>query len=151
MGKEMEVTLEIEDTTPYNALIEIANLFNAIIRVNFKKKTIYFLNKEHLRFSGLKLKPSVNLQQFSYKESGSDLYNIMHVSGGQDAYNNYVTIIPDMPNIVRTILIETYEPLKKMPVLNSVNYYNSPIFVNYNDSIYVRKPNYFYEKIDVEN
>lgn len=125
---EMKVSLELDNTTPYNALMEVGKLFNAIVYLNFKDKQINFLNKERLTYQGLTLNPEVNLSQFSTEESGDNLYNIMHVTGGEDGYGNYISIVPSMPYILATILIEL-STITEIPLeINEDNYYNLPHF-----------------------
>lgn len=137
---EMKVSLELTNTTPYNAFIEIAKLFNALIKLDFKNKIIYFKNKETIPYSGLTLRPETNLSQFSYGEKGDNLYNIMHVSGSEDSYGELVTILPAIPNMLATILINTVTPVNNFsPYITQEEYYLKPYFVNYNGTLYVRK------------
>lgn len=136
---EMKVTLELDNTTPYNALMEVGKLFNAIIYLNFKDKQINFLNKELLTYQGLTLNPEVNLSQFSIEESGDNLYNIMHVTGGEDGYGNYISIVPSMPYILATILIELSTKTELPSEINKDNYYNLPHF--FYDGNYIYKKN----------
>jgi hypothetical protein len=124
----MKVSLELDNTTPYNALMEVGKLFNAIVYLNFRDKQINFLNKERLTYQGLTLNPEVNLSQFSTEENGDNLYNIMHVTGGEDGYGNYISIVPSMPYILATILIELSTKTEILPEINKDNYYNLPHF-----------------------
>jgi hypothetical protein len=123
----MKVSYEVTNTTPYNALIEIAKLFNASIRLDYTKNIIYFTNNDTAQYNGLHLRPETNLSAFSYSEKGDNLYNIMYVTGGEDADGGYVSIVPSMPACLASILIDTYVP--KDLVINS-DYYNNPSFYN---------------------
>lgn len=103
------VSLELTNTTPYNILIEIAKLFNAIMIPDYTTTphNINFYNKERIEYKGLRLYPDINLSNFSYNDKGDNLYNVIHVTGGEDAEGNYVSIVPSMPLSVGKILIET--------------------------------------------
>jgi hypothetical protein len=131
----MRVSLEVNESTPYNIFTEIAKLFNASIIIDYNKKEINFLNKDRLKYKGLRLKPDVNLSNFSYSEKGDNLYNIMYVSGGEDAYGNYLSVAPSIPKVVGKILVETESIENKddasfdLPWLHEDNYYINPTFV----------------------
>lgn len=103
------VSLELTNTTPYNILTEIAKLFNAIMIPDYTTTphNINFYNKERMEYKGLRLYPDINLSNFSYNDKGDNLYNVIHVTGGEDAEGNYVSIVPSMPLSVGKILIET--------------------------------------------
>lgn len=140
--QKMRVSLELNNTTPYNAFVEVAKLFNATIFLDFKERIIYFKNKETIQYSGLELRPNVNLSKFSYGEKGDNLYNIMHVTGGEDAYGSYISIIPAMPSIIAAILTQTAEEIDFVPVVDDeASYYLAPYCIYYNGYVYVRKKN----------
>ena len=103
----LQCSLELTNTTPYNALIEISKLFNAIVTVDYSTVpyTINFVNKEKMTHRGVKLNPNVNLSQFGYSDKSDNLYSVMHITGGEDADGNYVSILPTMPGIVAEFLI----------------------------------------------
>lgn len=150
----MRVSIEITESTPYNIFIEIAKLFNATIIIDYDRKEINFLNREKFSYKGLKLKPEVNLSNFSYSEKGDNLYNIMYVSGGEDAYGNHLSIVPSMPMKISKILIESEDIRNKdnaltgLPFLHEDNYYTSPTFIRIKTNpniLYVkRKEDYKY-------
>lgn len=135
---EMKVSYEVTNTTPYNALVEIAKLFNASIKLDYTKNIIYFTNNDAAQYNGLHLRPETNLSAFSYSEKGDNLYNIMYVTGGEDADGGYVSIVPSMPACLASILIDTYVP--KDLVINN-DYYNNPSFYNDGSDIWVRYKN----------
>lgn len=148
----MKVSLEISESTPYNIILEIAKLFNAAIIIDYDKKEINFLNKEKMQYKGLKLKPEVNLSNFSYSEKGDNLYNIMYVSGGEDAYGNYLSVAPAMPLVISKIISETVSiqgdesALIYPPLLTDDNYYISPTFCRVQSD-----PQLLYVKRRIEN
>ena len=135
---EMKVSYEATNTTPYNALVEVAKLFNASIKLDYTKNIIYFTNNDTVQYNGLHLRPETNLSAFSYSEKGDNLYNIMYVTGGEDAEGGYVSIVPSMPACLSSILIDTYVP--KDLVINN-DYYSNPSFYNDGNDIWVRYKN----------
>lgn len=141
---EMKVSLELTNTTPYNALVEISKLFNATIRLDYKNKIIYFINKETLASTGFMVRPDINLSNFSYSENGSNLYNIMHITGGEDSDGNYVSILPAMPFRLASILIET-QTVRSTPEQSDI--YTNPSFYTDGTDVYVRENN-SYRKMD---
>jgi hypothetical protein len=136
------VSLELTNTTPYNILNEVTKLFNAIMIPDYSKNPhiINFYNKERIEYKGLRLYPEINLSNFSYSDKGDNLYNVMHVTGGEDADGNYVSIVPTMPLSVGKLLIETSKINAYKTVGNSTT--GLPIFTygSYNTA-----PDYFVE------
>lgn len=104
---QLRVSVDLSGTNPYNALVEVAKLFNAQILINYdtNPRIISFKNKEKFSYHGVKLHPEVNLSAFSYSEKADNLYSVMHVTGGEDAYGNYITMLPELPSIVSEFLI----------------------------------------------
>jgi hypothetical protein len=102
---KMKVSLNISESTPYNILIEILNLFGAVLTINYETGELNVFNKERRKQEGLQLRPNINLDTFSYSENSNDLYNIMHVSGGEDAYGGLITMISSIPTTLCDLLI----------------------------------------------
>ncbi len=127
---EMKVSLELTNTNVYNAIIEISKLFNAIIRLDFDNKIISFINKEKMNYKGLRLRPNINLSNFSYSDKADSLYNIMHVSGGEDANGSYISLLPDMPVTLTTIFIELENPSNNLnaDTIANTKYYLLPTY-----------------------
>ena len=111
-NKEKKVSIEISNSTPFNILTEIIKLFNAIIDIDYNDHTINFFNKDDLEYIGLQLKPEINLSAFSYSEKGDNLYNILTVTGGEDAYGNLVSIVPSMPQSVAGLIVEKTDEIE---------------------------------------
>lgn len=103
MDETMRISLETT-STPFNIIVEALQLFNANLIINYKNKTINFDFKER-SLKGLVLKPEYNLSKFSYADDGTQLCNIMHIQGAEDAYGNYVSIVPAMPKEVQNYLL----------------------------------------------
>lgn len=146
-SSEMKVSLDLNNTTPYNALVEIAKLFNALIELDYKNKIVYFKNIETIRKKYLNLKPEIDISAFSYGEQGSNLFNIMHVSGGEDAYGNYIGILPSMPRSLSTIFMET-DISHELQIDSFIDPYKLPSFWWNNGFLYKRTfETPFYEEI----
>lgn len=92
-------------STPYGILVEIAKLFNATISIDYKNKIIDFISDDLYQSKVYDLRPDYNLTSFSYSEKGDQLFNILHVRGGEDAYGNYISLMPPMPLSVRDYFI----------------------------------------------
>jgi hypothetical protein len=75
--------------------------------VNHKTKEINFSYREHTDYKGHTLSPDYNLGGFSYAESSEDSYNIMHVQGGEDAYGNFISIMPQLTDNIKNFLVNT--------------------------------------------
>lgn len=150
-SSEMKVSLDLSNTTPYNALVEIAKLFNALIELDYTNKIVYFKNIETIKKTYLNLKPEVDISAFSYGEQGSNLFNIMHVTGGEDAYGSYIGILPSMPRSLSAIFMET-DISHELQVDTITNVYKMPSFWWNNGFLYKRTfdPPY-YEGIDSIN
>lgn len=111
MSDVMKVSVDLTNTNPYNAIVEFAKLFNAIIEINYTvlPHIVSFKNKDKIKYQGFDLRPENNLQQFSYSEKGENLYNIMHVVGGENADGDYISILPTMPQALSRWLIENFD------------------------------------------
>lgn len=102
----MMASLGISDSTPYNAFIEVCKKFNASLDVEYsdeeiKPGVIYFKNKTTSQFSGYHLRSEVNMSAFSVSRKTDSFCSIMHISGGEDAYGQLVSIVPTMPQDVQ--------------------------------------------------
>lgn len=110
---KMKATIDISGSTPYNALVELAKKFNANITVEYsddenKPGTIYFHNKLLDSFQGYMLRPDVNMSAFSVSRKTDNFCSVMHVSGGEDADGNIVSMVPTIPNDVQTYFTMLY-------------------------------------------
>ena len=110
-------TLELEGSNTYNGLVEIANLFNAVIEVDYPsnpndKRTINFRNRSHPRNSLIKLRPSVNLNALNLSQQAEDFCTVLHVSGAEDANEELVSIISDIPQDIHVKLLKTWKEEK---------------------------------------
>lgn len=150
MGSTRRVSFSIESSTPYNILMEICKLFNAVIQVDYEHNYIGFINKERVEWKGFIMRPEINLSDFSYSEEGSQLCNMMHVSGGEDAYGALVSVVPLMPDaLCDFFLAMDQSSTYNLNELNSIwlpNPHSYPIAVEYNSGGIL--PSYrYYRKI----
>lgn len=102
--KIMTISFEEKSISPYNAITSIMKQFDATLYVDYETKQISFWQKELLSYKGLYLRPQTNLSSFSYSDKGDNLYNILHVFGNEDADENYVSILPTMPNSLLSLI-----------------------------------------------
>lgn len=103
-NKQIRISLEINNSTPYNIITEIAKQFSAIVYVNYDTNQVAFLQNELTAFKGLFLRPETNLSNFTYSEKGSNLCNILRVFGSEAADGSYVSILPQVPSIISWVL-----------------------------------------------
>lgn len=109
----MKATMSISNSTPFNALVELAKKFNANLRVEYSDRedqpgTIYFENRLLPAFKGYQLRPEVNLSAFSVSRKTDNFCSIMHVSGGEDADGNIVSMVPTIPVDVQKYFMMLY-------------------------------------------
>lgn len=102
--QQMQISLEITNSTPYNIITEIAKQFNAIVYVDYYANRVMFFQNELTNFKGLYLRPETNLSNFSYSEKGSSLCNVLRVFGSEAADGSYVSILPPTPSVIAWIL-----------------------------------------------
>ena len=127
----MRISFAVSGSNCYNALIEIAKKFDATIvpyyNWNGKGGYIDFINNNDYNSSIYHLSPSVNINKFSTNQQSNNLYTIMYVTGGEDAYGNPVTLTPAMPGALKYWLMEhmCYDDDKKPDCLT----HNYPLLI----------------------
>lgn len=90
-----KATLQLDNSNLYNALIEIGNLFDAYLFINYNNpNTITFKNKNNSVFNGYRLSPHFNLLSISRSEDSSEFATTLNVKGSEDV----VSIYPSIPN-----------------------------------------------------
>ena len=102
----MMASLTVSNSTPYNAFIELCKKFNATLIVEYSDiegypGTIGFSNKVNANFSGYHLRADINMSAFSVSRKTDNFCSIMHISGGEDADGQIVSITPTMPQDVQ--------------------------------------------------
>ena len=119
------ITLEVEDSNPYNVIIEACNTLNCFLRVNYKQRQISFYQKEYIPFSGYRYRSEVNMQSFSASYDCQDFSSIMHVVGGENEYSEIITLIPAIPTAVQTFLLNKYRSSPEETRINNfIPYWN---------------------------
>lgn len=107
-------TLELTDTTPFSAMVELANKYGAALDITYPyanenkdndKTIIGFKNQQTIPFKGLYIRPEVNLNNFSISRKTDNFCSILHVDGGEDADGNIVGLMPDMPHEVEKFIV----------------------------------------------
>lgn len=90
-----KVTLEIENSNLYNALIELGKLFDGEVLFDYQNNEFNFINKEkYYRFRGIRLSPEFNVLSLSREEKYDEFLSVMNIKGSEDVYSIY----PDMPS-----------------------------------------------------
>lgn len=88
-----KTTLLLENSNLYNALIEVAKLYNAEIQFNYSENTVNFINKDiEYQYRGYRLSPTFNLLTLSREEDIGEFSSVLRVSGADN-----VNLLPDMP------------------------------------------------------
>ena len=127
-------TLNLDTSNTFNALVEIATLFNAEIVVEYPKdpneiKTIYFKNKEYPFNSYTTFEQNVNLSDLQVGYQIEDFCSVLHVIGAEDGEGNQVSLTTEIPISRRkTISTELAKPSTEQRIfVNNLygNYWNS--------------------------
>jgi len=92
----MKISIDLQGT-PYSILTQILGTFNATISVNYVTGVISLYNKERIKYKGFTLSSGINLSNFNYEERSTDQCNILHVSGGEDAYGTPISLMEPVP------------------------------------------------------
>jgi len=101
-----KVNLAVTDSNTYNSLIELANLLNALMFINYENKTITYLDRESTELNkSYTLSPSFNLSELNLTIASENFAPLMFVTGGKDEYDLDVTMVPEIPPSALTFLI----------------------------------------------
>ena len=98
--KTQRTSLEIENSNPYNALIELLNTVNASMLVDYNTKELRFYQKDRVLFSGYRYRPETNLRSLSASYNFDEYASILHVTGGTDEYDSPITLVPAIPGCI---------------------------------------------------
>lgn len=107
-------TLELSDTTPFSAMVELANKYGAALIITYpysnanknnEKTIIGFKNQQTIPFKGLYVRPEVNLSNFSVSRKTDNFCSILWVEGSEDADGNIVSLMPDMPQEIENFIV----------------------------------------------
>lgn len=103
--QDTKMTFVVDNSNLYNALIELATLFEAEVRFDYEDNAFYFISVKHNKFRGYRLDPEVNLLSINRPESSSDFASILHLRGSEDVNS----IIPPLPQEWRDYFLECVE------------------------------------------
>ena len=92
-----KIWLEVENSNPYNILIEACNAVGCKLIVNYTNHLIGFKSSLDTKFSGYRLRPEINLKDLQINETTDESCTILHVEGGTDENDSLVTLVPSMP------------------------------------------------------
>lgn len=89
-----KVTLSLNNSNLYNALIEVCNLFDAVLETNYNDvvNTFNFIPRTNAVFKGYRLSPEFNLSSISRSEDFSEFITALRISGKDN-----MSIYPSMP------------------------------------------------------
>ncbi len=94
-----DVNVELSNSNTYNALVEAANLTNSEIEVDYQKKEIYFLSREHDNFkTNMFISPKINAQDIQIDYQIEEFFPILYAFGGEDEYGLSVGLVPYLTN-----------------------------------------------------
>lgn len=103
LGNE-KISHEVENSNPYNVIIEACNTLNALMRVDYATKTLDFYRRKLIQDSGYRLNPYTTATDNSVSYSSDEMTTVLHVTGGVDENNMSITILPDVPIPIRNFL-----------------------------------------------
>lgn len=106
--RSTKITLDVENSNPYNVIIEAINALNAAMIVDYGTHNIHFYQKDSVLFSGFRYRPEINLRTLTANYSIEEMTTIMHVVGGTDEYDRQVLLVPVMPDAIKQWL-DTHE------------------------------------------
>ena len=90
-------SFSIDDSNPYNALVECCNVLGFNFNVNYSKHIISFYKPDKNRFSGYRYRPQTNLKSLSASYDASNLCTMLLVTGGEDAIGQNISLTPALP------------------------------------------------------
>lgn len=97
---ETRMSYAISNSNLYNALISLAELFNAQVKFDYLDEAFFFVSNKAARFKGYRLHPDINLRSISRPESSSDFATVFHLEGGGENDG----VIPSLPKEWRMFL-----------------------------------------------
>lgn len=123
---EKKISLEIENSNPYNVIIEACIILNAYLQINYTQKFIYFIAKEEIKFSGYRYSPNINLSELGATTTTEEMATLLHVKGGQSAQEEHISIVPYIPMgiqiwFLRYLFVDAHKP-KKLLNRESINF-----------------------------
>lgn len=90
---QARMTFTIENSNLYNALVELATLFETEVRFDYIQNGFYFVSTKKIKYRGYRLNPNINLSSFDRPENSDEFASILHVRGNDDV-NSVLPAIP---------------------------------------------------------
>lgn len=122
-----KVTLSLSNSNLYNALIELAKVFNAELVFDYIGKSINFLNKDTaFQYKGLKFSPTFNLMSLSREENTDELNSVLNVTGNSNVYSIFPTMTSEWKQYLQTCVNngfigpENFETYKDYPLMKNL-------------------------------
>ena len=100
--------MEVQDSNPYNVLIEACNTLGYNMIINYNDYTISFIDKNKIGFSGYRYRLDSNANNISIDYSGEEMTSLLRVSGGTDIYDSIISLTPSIPIAIENYIIENY-------------------------------------------
>ena len=103
-----KITLKLEGSNLYNGLIEIANLFDALLYFNYANEgamTFGFVKRDKKQYKGYRLSPDFNIANITRDESVDEFITVLHIQGNEDVYS----IFPPMPSEFKDYFLDCIE------------------------------------------
>ena len=94
-GKFFQYNISVSDSNTYNALVELANISDTFMRIDYDNRKIYFIHRDN--YDGIldqnyTLKEGFNLLQSDVAYDGESLYGMFYINGGTDENDEFVTL-----------------------------------------------------------
>lgn len=90
-------SFSIDGSNLYNAIIEACNVLGYQIKVDYVLKHIIPYMPDKNTFSGYRYRPEINQKSLSVSYDSTELCTLMHVTGGEDIYGQYIPLVPALP------------------------------------------------------
>lgn len=95
-----KIILNVEDSNPYNVLIEACNSVGAYLKKDYKNHKLKYYKKDSIGFSGYRYFPQTNLKSFSVNGSIDNFVSILHVFGGTNEKEEIISLVPPIPDLL---------------------------------------------------
>lgn len=94
-GKFYQYNISVSDSNTYNALVELANISDTFMRIDYENRIINFIhrdNYDNVLDQNYTLKEGFNLLQSDVAYDGESLYGMFYINGGTDENDEFVTL-----------------------------------------------------------
>ena len=95
-----KIILSVEDSNPYNVLIEVCNSTGAYLKKDYRNHKLKYYKKDSVGFSGYRYFPQTNLKSFSVNGSIDNFVSILHVFGGTNEKEEIISLVPPIPDLL---------------------------------------------------